>query len=293
MFPLQLPAPIRCSPGMQALPGLGLRWCPCRAPARLGLAPKAGGGARAAGTALLSSTASLMVHVSSLPRTHRPDPRALMGRRRVRHALAATGTVHGPGGWFPPFPLSPSPFTPKPLPTYTQPPALAPAKTASLERKKKKQQLVSGAHGAGGCSGWSRAPQHHFPQRLLCSGTSPGHRSLPPCASLPGHCWPQGKAALPFLRDPAACRGRRRLGSGVPPGVPTPYLLGCRGHYGTPASRLLPPAGAGALSAGKFGQDQDLLARGRAAALTLAPGCISPGCRSPNARLGEGEQSST
>lgn len=53
-----------------SLPG----WDGTAIPARLGAHPKAEGGAHTAGTALPSSTPLRMVHMPSLPRTHRLDP---------------------------------------------------------------------------------------------------------------------------------------------------------------------------------------------------------------------------
>lgn len=113
------------------LPGLGWHRCPRRAPARLGAHPKAEGGAQAAGTALPSSTPLRVVHMPSLPRTHRLD--SCVGQASSSVCPSANWDGAEPRGTVSSV-LSPS--TPELVPTRTQPPALARAKTAALGRSK-------------------------------------------------------------------------------------------------------------------------------------------------------------
>lgn len=182
--------------------------------------------------------------------------------------------------------LSPTPFAPEPIPTYTQPPALTPAKTATLERKgeeKKKKKAAISVGGALESWGQSRAPWHcvlhcvlHFPQRLSCASTSPGHPSLG--TSLPGHCWPRENAALPFLGEPAAYGGRQLGAGGGVVCVTLPH----------PLQRAAPPRWGTSTVCGEVWAGLICKRTSRC----FHPGCISPGCRSPSARPGEGEQSS-
>lgn len=91
-------------------------------PQGLGLVPKVG-----QGTVLLSHTASLMVHVPSLPRPTAPVPAVKLS--------AQPGQCTAPGGCFlHSLPIT-NPFALKPTPTYTEPPA----KTATLKRRKERK----------------------------------------------------------------------------------------------------------------------------------------------------------
>lgn len=215
-FPLQLPAPIRHSQGTQALPGLGLRRCPCRAPVRLGACPR--NRRRWPRSRDNSAVFDSLAHGSRAQPAPDPPPPSPC---RAGVELGVPRLPSRGGGFCRSLPITDS-IRSQTRPHLHRAPSACSSKNHYLGKKEKEQQLASRAHRTGESSGWSRVLRHHFPQRLLCTGTSSGHPSLPPCASLPGRCWPRGKAALRFLGDSAARAGTKRLGSGGDATVPPP-----------------------------------------------------------------------